>query len=91
MKFDLIEPADWEETPQAARGESAPPLPSGPVGAAAEQVRARLREQTGALQATLDRMWEAISSARDGETAVEPADAVVPEGFRPGAFSARDT
>ncbi|CAL9478569.1 hypothetical protein SUDANB121_03002 [Nocardiopsis dassonvillei] len=88
MKFELVEPVDWEDPPQAdAHGGPEPPHAVGPIRAAAEHARDRLREQADVLQATLGRMWEAITSARAEETATPPADSVTPANFRPGAFS----
>ncbi|WP_306366543.1 hypothetical protein [Nocardiopsis sp. CC223A] len=89
MKFELVEPADWED-PQAAHDEPEPLPAVGPIRAAAGHARERFREQADALQATLGRMWEVITSAQAAQPVALPADAVTPANFRPGAFSSRD-
>lgn len=89
MKFELVEPTDWVDPPQAAHDEPEPLPAPGPIRAAAGHARDRFRAQADALQATLGRMWEVIASAQAKEPVVVPADAVVPANFRPGAFSSR--
>ncbi|MFY7064845.1 hypothetical protein ACOQFV_03190 [Nocardiopsis changdeensis] len=90
MKFELVEPADWEDPPQAAHDEPEPVPAAGPIRVAAGHARERFRAQADALQATLGRMWEVITSAQARQPVVLPADAVTPANFRPGAFSSRD-
>ncbi|WP_150237219.1 hypothetical protein [Nocardiopsis quinghaiensis] len=90
MKFELVEPPDWEDPPQAAHDEQEPPHAAGPVRAAAGHARDRFRVEAGALQAVLGRMWQVISSAQDRESALPATWAVAPGNFRPGAFSSRD-
>jgi hypothetical protein len=90
VKFELVEPVDWEDPPQAAH-EDPEPIPAvGPIRAAAGNARERFRAQADALQATLGLMWEVITSAQAREPVVLPAGSVTPANFRPGAFSSRD-
>ncbi|MDT0326822.1 hypothetical protein [Nocardiopsis lambiniae] len=92
MKFELVEPLDWEDPPQTARSEAPEPPQAvvGPVRAAADRARERLRLEREALQSALGRMWETITSVQAEESVILPADSVTPANFRPGAFSSRN-
>ncbi len=91
MKFDLVEPLDWEDPPQTVQDGDEQPLPAaGPVRAAADHARDRFRTEAGNLQATLGRMWHVITSVQAGEPVAPTAGAAAPANFRPGAFSSRD-
>ncbi|MFJ6021048.1 hypothetical protein ACIQFP_17000 [Nocardiopsis alba] len=89
MKFELIDLPEPTPSSSDEPTEHEPGLP--PVRVVAERARGRVRAESEALRVTLDRMWETIASTRTERSPATTTPSVVPTGFRPEAFSRRDT
>ncbi|MFV2197115.1 hypothetical protein [Nocardiopsis sp. LOL_012] len=88
MKFDLVDPVDGQDPPEEPEG--GPVAEEAPLrlGRASASMHHRLRADLAALHSSLNRLGQAVATARneerEGRTAAAP-----PRNFRAGAFSGR--